>query len=166
MDSKYIIREATDADYPQIIGIFKYCWDKHFENTPEDYNNILKNIKDAFDSRQGYFNFWVFDNGEGEIYGWQCCLQVFNSPLRKGYNGEIITYVRHDKQNGLVAERIRRRVIDDILENSPLMALWTHIDPSNIVSQKLAVHWGFTKIAEIPNSPYYQINGLWIKPLK
>jgi len=166
MSTNYIIREATDADYPQILAIYRYCWDEYFKDTPDNYEKVLGYLKEAFDKREGYFNFWVCDNGEGEIYGWQSCLQVFNSPLRKGYNGEISTYIRHDKQNGLVAERIRRKVIDEVLKNSSLMMLWAHIDPSNTVSQKLAVHWGFTKAVEIPNSPYYQRNGLWIKLLK
>jgi len=166
MGTNYIIREAIDSDFQQILSIYRYCWDDYFKNTPADYEQVLKYLKEAFDNRQGYFNFWVCDNGEGEIFGWQSCLQVFNSPLRKGYNGELSTYIRQDKQNGIIAARLCKKVVNEILKNSPLLILWTHIDPSNTASQRLAIHWGFIKIADVTNSPYYQINEVWQMPLK
>jgi len=163
MSTNYIIREAKDADWQQILDIYRYYWDKQFENTPKDYEKILSHLKEAFDIRQGYFNFWVVDNGEGEIYGWQSCLQVFHSPLRKGYNGEISTYIRHDKQNGILAVRLGNFVVRDTLPKSPLMVLWTFIDSQNAPSQKLASAYGFKKVIDaLSNSEYYECDELWI----
>ena len=68
MGTNYIIREAIDSDFQQILSIYRYCWDDYFKNTPADYEQVLKYLKEAFDNRQGYFNFWVCDNGEGEIF--------------------------------------------------------------------------------------------------
>lgn len=164
MSANYIIREATDADYPQILAIYRYCWDEYFKNSIDEYKQVLIYLKEAFDSRQGYFSFWVCDDGKGEIFGWQSCLQVFNSPLRKGYNGEISTYIRHDKQNGILAARLSNVVIKEILDPSPIMVLWTFIDSSNISSQKLASYYDFKiSINAIPNSKFYNYNQLWIK---
>lgn len=167
MSSNYIIREANDTDYPQILGIYRYYWDKHFENLPDDYAKVLSYLKEAFDKRQEYFNFWVCDNGEGEIYGWLSCLQVFNSPLRKDYNGELSIYTRYDKQNGIIAGKLSHRVVNEILANTPLMVLWAHIDSKNISSQKLTTRFGFKKeINVLPNSKFYEYDELWIKTYK
>ena len=158
------IRLATDTDWPQILSIYRYYWDKHFENMPEDYEKLLGYLKDSFDSRHDYFNYWVYDNGEGEIYGWQSCLQVFNSPLRRDFNGELSTYVSHDKQNGLVAARLGNYVVKETLPKSPIKVLWTFIDPSNLPSQKLAAAYGFIKVIEaLANSKYRESVELWTK---
>ena len=166
MSSNYIIREATDTDYPQIPEIYRYYWDKHFENMPEDYQKVLENLKEAFDKRQGYFNFWVCSNDKGEIYGWLSCLPTFMSPLRKGHNGELSIYIRNDKINKTIGGKLLNEVIK-ILEDSTLYMLWGHISPNNIPSQKLVTNAGFINTNLLfTNTPYYPEYNLWMKPLK
>jgi len=160
------IRLATDADWRQILSIYRFYWDKHFENMPNDYEKVLSYLKDSFDTRRDYFNYWVYDNGGGEIYGWFSCLQVFNSPLRKDYNGEISVFIRQDNKYGIIAARLAAKAIKDIC-NTSLMCLLANIVTTNTASQRLAKHFGFIKSNSMfINTPFYPEINLWIKPLK
>jgi L-amino acid N-acyltransferase YncA len=164
MSANYIIREATDTDYPQILAIYRYCWDEHFKNTPVGYDKVLSYLKESFEKRQGYYNFWVCDNGEGEIYGWLSCLRVFDSPLRKDFNGEISIYISHNMRNGIIASKLSDEVINRILNRTPLLVLWAQMDPENTSVQKLASYYGFKKeISTIHSSMYFPITEVWIK---
>ncbi len=160
------VRLATDSDWQQILTIYKSYWDKYFENMTDEYRKILKYFKESFDKRNGYFNYWVYDNGEGEIYGWFSCLQVFNSPLRRDYTGEISVFIRQDKKYGIIAARILAKTIEDV-SNTELTCLLANIVTKNIASQKLAKHFGFIKSDfTFINTPFYPEVNLWVKPLK
>jgi L-amino acid N-acyltransferase YncA len=159
------VRLATNSDWQQILTIYKSYWDKHFENLPDTYQTVLKYFKESYDNRKGYFNYWVYDNGTGEIYGWFSCLQVFNSPLRRDFNGEISVFIRQDKKYGIIAERLAARAIEDV-SNTKLMCLLANIVTKNISSQKLAKHLGFLKSDfTIINTPFYEEVNLWVKEL-
>ncbi len=166
MSQNYIIREATDADYPQILSIYRYYWNKHFENMPDDYEKVLSYLTEAFDKRKGYFNYWVCDNGDGGIYGWLSCLPVFFSPLRKSYNGELSIYLRIDKHNSIVAHKLAHEVVNEILPKSQIMVLWAHIDPANEPSKKLTEYFGFRNVTSTSNSPFYCENEVWVRNYK
>ncbi len=166
MSQNYIIREATDADYPQILSIYRYYWDEHFKNMSDDYEKVLSYLKEAFDKRETYFNYWIIGNNNDEILGWASCIPMFLTPLRKGYNGELSIYLRFDKINKTLGFKLLNEVVK-ILEKSPLYMLYGHICPNNTISQKMALKVGLknTEIQFI-NSPFYPEINLWIKPLK
>jgi len=166
MSANYIIREAIDSDFTQILEIWKYYWNDTFKSKGNEYQKVIEKMRDAFDDRKDCFSFWVVDNNDGEIYGWISCIPALMSPLRNGFNGELSIYLRHDKINQTIGFKLISEVIK-ILEKSSLFMLWAHICPKNTVSQKMASKVGFrnTEILII-NSPFYPIINLWIKTLK
>lgn len=161
------IRIAIQEDLPKVLSIWLDGIINSFDPDTISQAELEADFTSNFDQRAGIFNFWVAEDNENNILGWQSLIRTSNNPFRKNNYAESSTYISMDNRYKGLGKDLLQHVINEA-ENSPLEYIVGFISITNTAALRITKETGWIEVGLIPPSAKskYKISKLFlVKPL-
>lgn len=143
------IRLSADSDFERIFDIWLEGIDNSFDLSRFREEEIRQKFQANFREREGIFNFWVAEDEERQIVGWQSLVKFSNNPFRQTTYAESSTYIA----KGTRLKGLGKTLLDHAVkqaEQSSLEYIIAFIAEKNAAARKMAQDVGWMEIGAIP----------------
>lgn len=145
------IRLAVDSDFETIFSIWLDGISNSFDSHKASEDGIKSKFLSNFKSREGIFNFWVAEDIDNNILGWQSLIKASNNPFKANTYAESSTYISKTNRLKGVGKALLEFVMIEA-EKSNLEYVIGFISLENEGAKKITQETGWIIVGEIPAS--------------